>query len=678
MKKVRWIFLCAVLVDLLFLMPGYSFSNSKSFPLQVANGADSRFGIFTRLFDLAPADIPQGGQAAQAAQAGLFMENFEWEQIQPTATTWDWTKADAVLAALPANVPLAVELFLVPGWANDNRGDYAPPMTLYENEKVDSLSSTPTTLSHAGALDWLDVVTTKPTVIYHPGVDYVGDLTTGSIRRTATSSIPDGATVYCKFLLPSSSGATRITGRAVTLHGTDWAVVETGWTPESDDMTRKAVASFLVSSVKMAEVGTDYMMRWGDPSTIEWVSGSSLPEGSTVYVSYYVINPAPMADFARACVQRYGSRIKQWQIWDEPDYMWEVVPNPENYGILAKACGAAIKSADSAAQVLVGATAGSGINQDFLTKIMAYVGTGNVDVITFHSFGGSPEMLSNGLSLYQQIVNLDGAMTALGFTQPFWNTSFGWRTGTGEITEADQANYLVRSFVQMAAVPRVKGAAWFCLADFGGADYTHGLMTIDFKPKPSYNAFRVMSGLLANVPFHERLDLGSNNRIGAVFAAPDLKITVLWLVGNSETLTLPVTYPNASQVSLYGDEIPLPVKDGQVTMTLSTKPLYLVEWQGNAHSPAYSFAPQNDDVFVYPNPSRGKINLLFHMDQPGEVKVQVYNIKGELVSTINEQAANAGYHTSVWDSESLAAGVYLVRITAAGSRYQVKKVAHLR
>ena len=640
-------------------------------------GPDTRFGIFTRLFDLPPADITRGGQAAQAAQAGLFMENFEWSQIQPTASTWDWTKADAVLAALPATTPLAVELFLVPGWANDNRGDYAPPMQLISNEPH-SLSSMASTLGHTGALDWLDVVTNTPAVIYHPGEDYAGDLTTGSIRRTATSSIPDGATVYCKFFLPSyTSSATLISNRAVTLHGTDWAVVESGWTPGSDDLARKAVASLIISSVPMAEIGTDYMMHYGDPGTIQWLTGSSLPEGSPVYVSYFVMDPTPMADFAKACVQRYGSRIKQWQIWDEPNFMWNPVPDPVNYGILAKACSAAIKSADSTAQVLVGAP--SSIDQNFLTKALAYVGSGNVDVITFHSFGGSsPEVMADGLSLYQEIVNLDSTLTAMGFTQPFWNTSFGWQTGDGELTEEVQAQYLVRSCVQMAAVPRVQGATWFCLADFGGVGYTDGLMTIDFKPKLSYNAFGVMSKLLSNVPFQNRLDLGSNKRIGAVFATTDLKITVLWLVGSSETLMIPVTYPHVSAVSLYGHETPLPVKDGQVSVTLSTEPVYLVEWQNGAHTPAYGFNLENDDVFVYPNPSRGKVNLVFHMDQPGEVKVQVYNIKGEQVSTITEQEATAGDQVVLWQSEGLAPGVYLVRITAGGIQYQVKKVAHLR
>lgn len=652
------IFVNALLLALVILATGHSAPKNER-ALESGSAVDRRFGLFTRLTSLSSDQIAAGGQAARSSKAGLYMECLEWERIQPTSSTWDWSISDSVLAVLPDSVPLAVELFMVPGWANDHRGSYTPPLRFIANEKH-TLTAGESPLLNTGSMGLLEVVTTAPAVVYRPGPDYQGDPATGRIRRSPLSSIPDGATVYCKLFLPRYDSSTFVSNLAVTLNGTDWVALAPGWTPESDDFSRKAAASLMVSSVPMATPRKDYDGQYGDPGTLRWIPGSALTEGSTVYISYYVIDPSPFAAFARACVKRYGSRIKHWQVWDEPDGMWDVLPNPLTYGILAKACSQAIKSADPSAQVLVAGTAGDGINVNYLIKTLLYVGAGNVDVISFHTFGQSPETLSRGLSIYEQIAGLDDTLKRLGFTQPFWNTSYGWQTGAGELTEAVQAQYLVRSFVQMAAIPRMEGATWFCLSDFGGPGFLFGISAIDFTPKPSYHAFRVLNEQLSHMPFQRRLDLGSPQRSGFVFASAGLRVTVLWLVGTGAAVTIPVTDSNLTRVSLDGAVTPLQAQDGRVTVTLSEEPFYLVERTGTDAEAAVSQGARSPACF-----SAGtSIFLKSGLEPKGGIGI--HDLRGKRLSVLTRGIKSGDYLRFDWKAgRKHAAGVYYYRINLA-------------
>jgi hypothetical protein len=46
------------------------------------------------------------------------------------------------------------------------------------------------------------------------------------------------------------------------------------------------------------------------------------------------------------------------------------------------------------------------------------------------------------------------------------------------------------------------------------------------------------------------------------------------------------------------------------------------------------------------------------------VRLEVYNISGQLVSTLVDSRMNAGQHSVIFDASNLASGVYLYRIRA--------------
>ncbi|MFC1764548.1 hypothetical protein ACFL6U_21080 [Planctomycetota bacterium] len=105
-------------------------------------------------------------------------------------------------------------------------------------------------------------------------------------------------------------------------------------------------------------------------------------------------NPTAMAawlKFVRAVVERYQSKVKYWEIWNEPNHRnyWGAPPDALEYGRLLKETAQVIKDVDPTAVVLGGSMAG--LHPDFVDGFLS-VGTENlVDIITYHNYGAIPE-----------------------------------------------------------------------------------------------------------------------------------------------------------------------------------------------------------------------------------------------------------------------------------------------
>jgi hypothetical protein len=75
----------------------------------------------------------------------------------------------------------------------------------------------------------------------------------------------------------------------------------------------------------------------------------------------------------------------------------------------------------------------------------------------------------------------------------------------------------------------------------------------------------------------------------------------------------------------------------------------------------------------YPNPFNPETTISYGVKEPGRVKLQIYNIKGQLVRNLVDEEHTAGHYKRLFDGKdntgrSLASGVYLIRMTAPGYR----------
>jgi len=83
--------------------------------------------------------------------------------------------------------------------------------------------------------------------------------------------------------------------------------------------------------------------------------------------------------------------------------------------------------------------------------------------------------------------------------------------------------------------------------------------------------------------------------------------------------------------------------------------------------------PFNVIIQNYPNPFNPTTTIEYQIVEPGNVTVEVYNSNGQLIKTLVNEYQNAGPHSVVWDASSLAAGIYLYRITS-GNVSRMKKM----
>lgn len=70
----------------------------------------------------------------------------------------------------------------------------------------------------------------------------------------------------------------------------------------------------------------------------------------------------------------------------------------------------------------------------------------------------------------------------------------------------------------------------------------------------------------------------------------------------------------------------------------------------------------DNDLKAYPNPTTGDLTISFNLPEDANINISVYNLFGQLVSTINDETLNKGNHQIHWQAKK--AGIYICRLHA--------------
>ncbi len=81
---------------------------------------------------------------------------------------------------------------------------------------------------------------------------------------------------------------------------------------------------------------------------------------------------------------------------------------------------------------------------------------------------------------------------------------------------------------------------------------------------------------------------------------------------------------------------------------------------------------------AYPNPFNPMINFSFGLEEISEVEVKIFNIKGQLVSSIKEGVLNSGKHTIPWQAINLSSGIYFAQLQVNNEIIESKKIILLK
>ena len=79
----------------------------------------------------------------------------------------------------------------------------------------------------------------------------------------------------------------------------------------------------------------------------------------------------------------------------------------------------------------------------------------------------------------------------------------------------------------------------------------------------------------------------------------------------------------------------------------------------------------------YPNPFNNQTTISFQLPEDSNVRLELYNLLGQKVSTLLDGDTKAGYHSIQWNAATFSSGVYFYRLTA-GDRVFTKRMTLLK
>jgi hypothetical protein len=88
-------------------------------------------------------------------------------------------------------------------------------------------------------------------------------------------------------------------------------------------------------------------------------------------------------------------------------------------------------------------------------------------------------------------------------------------------------------------------------------------------------------------------------------------------------------------------------------------------------------APVKLEIGNYPNPFNPSTTITFSLPQSGNVKLSVYNLRGQKVKTLTQSDLIRGFHKVIWDGKDdsgrlAGSGIYFVRIETGGQSFARK------
>lgn len=224
--------------------------------------------------------------------------------------------------------------------------------------------------------------------------------------------------------------------------------------------------------------------------------------------------------YVKETVKHFEGRVTWWEIWNEPDcsYSWRYNINMVEYGIFALETAKAIREASPNAKVILGAFAGSAMQQ---VKACFDQGVADfVDAVSFHIYSGN-EMADDA-----RISNLKKIMKLYNPKLELIQGEGGCQSrhdGAGALagqhwTQEKQAKSLARHMLSQLAYDCKFSSYFSCMdmiealngkvgdkasyMDYGyfgvvGADFDeNGIASGEYTPKPSFRSLQVISSLL--------------------------------------------------------------------------------------------------------------------------------------------------------------------------------------
>jgi hypothetical protein len=123
---------------------------------------------------------------------------------------------------------------------------------------------------------------------------------------------------------------------------------------------------------------------------------------------------------------------------------------------------------------------------------------------------------------------------------------------------------------------------------------------------------------------------------------------------------------DVAQITFTGEVLNLEVQDGTVySWDISTIQNFTYGTGSTSVEEALT-GLNRLDVQIYPNPSRGQVQVSYDLPNDDEIEVSVFTLKGSLVLAVFSGNQPSGSHLLNVDAGKLASGAYICRVTGKG------------
>lgn len=323
-------------------------------------------------------------------------------------------------------------------------------------------------------------------------------------------------------------------------------------------------------------------------------------------------------NFNRTFAERYAERCSCIEIWNEPDLYQYADFTTDDYLKLLNAAAEEIRKAAPKVKILsagfasVPTPAWTGGNPDIVRRTVAE-GKNDYDIFALHNHGTLPSCGQN-LERYRDL------QKRYGDAKTFYITEAG--LSTRNYSEMVQA---METFRKPLFYWSRGGMAynWYSIRNAGNNrrnnEHNFGLLLADYQPKPSYVTYNMLTTLYGRAKFirtvadHDKFTL-------LEFQNGEDRLFADWNNLHSyqkQIVAFSGVSGKASVVDLFGNERPLPVRNGTVHLEIGEYPSTL------------KISGQPDVPVFCGEAVRFNGGTIFVRGRKGEVSLELFNPSGE-------------------------------------------------
>lgn len=177
---------------------------------------------------------------------------------------------------------------------------------------------------------------------------------------------------------------------------------------------------------------------------------------------------------------------------------------------------------------------------------------------------------------------------------------------------------------------------------------------------PDYLRFNPDGSMLASLGSGTNITRTSSGGISITIGNADRFLRLWDLVNKVELARLNIGTDVISEISFSAD--------WQVLATGSTNGLIRIfQWDGSTSVPAEQVAAAGMSIRNFPNPFISATTIEYHLQDPAEIEITIYNNLGQPVSTLVRGIRDQGLHQVIWNAEGLSPGYYFCRLIEKSS-----------